>query len=42
MRSVGGRDLPVRADTICVHSDTPNALDIAAAVRNAVKPYLAA
>jgi len=42
VRSVGGRDLPVRADTICVHSDTPNALDIAAAVRNAVKQYLAA
>jgi len=42
VRSVGGRDLPVRADTICVHSDTPNALDIAAAVRDAVKPYLAA
>jgi 5-oxoprolinase (ATP-hydrolysing) subunit A len=40
--SIGGRDLPVRADTICVHSDTPNALDIAAAVRDAVKPYLAA
>ena len=40
--SIGGRDLPVRADTICVHSDTPNALDIAAAVREAVKPYLAA
>ena len=42
VRSVGGRDLPVRADTICVHSDTPNALDIAAAVRDALKPYLAA
>ena len=42
VRSVGGRDLPVRADTICVHSDTPNALDIAAAVQKAVKPYLAA
>ena len=42
VRSVGGRDLPVRADTICVHSDTPNALDIAAAVRDAVKQYLAA
>ena len=40
--SIGGRDLPVRADTICVHSDTPNALDIAAAVRDAVKQYLAA
>ena len=40
--SIGGRDLAVRADTICVQSDTPNALDIAAAVRDAVKPYLAA
>jgi UPF0271 protein len=40
--SVGGRELPVRADTICIHSDTPNALDIAAAVQKAVKPYLAA
>ena len=40
--SVGGRELPVRADTICIHSDTPNALDFAAAVQKAVKPYLAA
>jgi 5-oxoprolinase (ATP-hydrolysing) subunit A len=40
--SIGGRELPVRADTICVHSDTPNAVDIAAAVQKAVKPYLAA
>jgi 5-oxoprolinase (ATP-hydrolysing) subunit A len=42
VKSIGGRDLPVRADTICVHSDTPNAVDIAAAVQKAVKPYLAA
>ena len=42
VKSVGGRDLPVRPDTICVHSDTPNAVDIAAAVQKAVKPYLAA
>ena len=38
--TVGGRDVKVRADSICVHSDTPNAVDIAAAVRAAVKPYL--
>jgi UPF0271 protein len=38
--SIGGRELQVRADTICVHSDTPNAVDIAAAVKKAVKPYL--
>ena len=31
--SVGGKEIAVRADTICVHSDTPNAVDIASAVR---------
>ena len=35
--SVGGREISVGADTICVHSDTPNAVAIAAAVR-AVAP----
>jgi UPF0271 protein len=33
--SVGGRDIVVGADTICVHSDTPNAVAIATAVRDA-------
>jgi 5-oxoprolinase (ATP-hydrolysing) subunit A len=42
VRSVGGRDVPVRADAICVHSDTPNAVAIARAVREAVRPYLKA
>ena len=32
--------LAVRADAICVHSDTPNAVAIARTVREAVKPYL--
>jgi UPF0271 protein len=40
VKSVGGKDIAVRADTICVHSDTPNAVDLAAAVRRAVAPYL--
>ena len=40
VRSVGGRDIAVRADAICVHSDTPNAVAIAQAVRDAVRPYL--
>ena len=40
--TVGGRIIQVRADSICVHSDTPNAVDIAVAVRNAVKPFLSA
>lgn len=30
--SVGGEALPVRAETICIHSDTPNSEDIAKAV----------
>ena len=40
VKSVGGKDVAVRADSICVHSDTPNAVAIAKAVRAAVKPYL--
>ncbi|MES2666619.1 MAG: LamB/YcsF family protein [Pseudomonadota bacterium] len=34
--SVNGVDLAVRADLICVHSDTPNAVALAQAVRRAV------
>ncbi|HUF45432.1 MAG TPA: LamB/YcsF family protein [Aestuariivirgaceae bacterium] len=40
--SIGGKDVVVRADAICVHSDTPNAVAIATAVRAAVKPWLEA
>lgn len=36
MRTIGGRDLPVTAQTVCIHSDTPNATDIARAVRAAL------
>jgi UPF0271 protein len=42
VRSIGGKDVRVRADAICIHSDTPNAVAIAQAVRDAVKPYLKA
>ena len=38
--SVGGNDVAVRADCICVHSDTPNAVAVAKAVREAVAPYM--
>ena len=34
-----GSDIPVCCETICIHSDTPNALDIARAVRAAVQPH---
>lgn len=40
VRTVGGKDASVGASTICVHSDTPNAVDIARAVRDAIKPFL--
>jgi UPF0271 protein len=39
-RSVAGTDITVGSDAICVHSDTPNAVAIAQAVRDAVRPYL--
>ena len=42
VRSVGGKDVAVQADAICVHSDTPNAVEIAKAVRDAIRPYLKA
>jgi UPF0271 protein len=38
--SINGRDVPVRADSICVHSDTPGAVAVAEAVFKAVKPHL--
>ena len=40
VKSVGGKDITVGSATICIHSDTPNAVAIAAAVRKAVSPYL--
>jgi UPF0271 protein len=39
--SVNGRDVMVRADSICVHSDTPGAVAVAEAVFGALRPYLA-
>ena len=38
--SLNGKDVPVRADSICIHSDTPNAVAVAQAVAAAVKPYV--
>ncbi|HEY1748449.1 MAG TPA: 5-oxoprolinase subunit PxpA [Xanthobacteraceae bacterium] len=39
--SVNGARINVRADCICVHSDTPNAVAVAQAVKAAVAEYLA-
>lgn len=40
-RSVNGRDVAVKAESICVYGDTPGAVAVAQAVRTAVEPYLA-
>ena len=40
--AASGREIMLGGHTICIHSDTPNALAIAETVRNAVKPYLKA
>jgi UPF0271 protein len=39
-KSVGGYDIRVGSDTICVHSDTPNAVELARVVRETVRPWL--
>lgn len=41
VRSINGNDVPTKVDTICVHSDTPDSVAVARAVREAVAPYLA-
>ena len=38
--SVSGKEVHVRADCICIHSDTPNATAVARAVKTAVAEYL--
>jgi UPF0271 protein len=38
--SVDGVDIAVRADCICVHSDTPNAVEVVSAVKSAVQSYV--
>ncbi|MCU0869321.1 MAG: 5-oxoprolinase subunit PxpA [Burkholderiales bacterium] len=38
--SINGRDFPMRAECMCVHSDTPGAVELARAVHAALKPWL--
>jgi UPF0271 protein len=39
VRSLQGPDLPVRVDTVCVHSDTPGAVAVIEAVRKALQSH---
>ena len=32
--AITGEDVPVRADTLCLHGDTPGAVELAAALRS--------
>ena len=41
VKSVDGPDVPVRAECVCVHSDTPNAVEVAKAVHEELAAYLA-
>ncbi len=36
---LGGKLIEVKCETICVHSDTPGAVEIACAVRDAIAEY---
>lgn len=38
--SVNGVDVPIKARTICVHSDTPNAVEVATAVRTKLGEFI--
>jgi len=38
--AVDGTEIPVRADCVCVHSDTPNAVDLAKTVHEALRPRM--
>ena len=37
VRSVAGKDVPVQADTLCIHGDQPNALLFANGIRQALE-----
>lgn len=37
VRSVGGRDVPLRADTLCIHGDQPGVLEFARSLRSALQ-----
>ncbi|MBB3999224.1 LamB/YcsF family protein [Aureimonas pseudogalii] len=37
--SIDGHEFAMRADCVCVHSDTPNAVDLARTVHTALRPW---
>ena len=39
VKSINGKDIDVTVDTVCLHSDTPNATEVARAVRSVVDTF---
>ncbi|MBS7544233.1 5-oxoprolinase subunit PxpA [Ancylobacter oerskovii] len=37
--TIDGRDFDLKAETICIHSDTPNAVELARVLQEAVRPW---
>ena len=37
LKAIDGNDLKLKVDTLCIHSDTPGSVDIAKAVKSALK-----
>ena len=42
VKTLAGNDVPVRAQSVCVHSDTPGSVAVAKAVFGALRPARAA
>ena len=38
--AASGKVIPVKVDTVCIHGDTPGAVDLARAVKDALQPWL--
>ncbi|MEQ8654588.1 MAG: LamB/YcsF family protein [Kiloniellales bacterium] len=39
--AISGKDVDVRGESVCVHSDTPNAVEVAQAIKQALSPLMA-
>ena len=40
VKSIDGNDVPIRFETVCIHSDTPGIETVAPALDNALAPYM--
>ncbi len=40
-KAISGKDVAVRGESVCVHSDTPNAVAVAEAIKQALSPLMA-